>query len=84
MYDKSSDTDRDTAINNTYARKKAISIRWKNVLSTSESEDDYIEDALPSTTFNSIQWAMKNVELTFHNFNTSNSVFRTEDGLWTE
>ena len=55
MYDKSSDTDRDTAINNTYARKKAISIRWKNVLSTSESEDDYIEDALPSTTFNSIQ-----------------------------
>lgn len=61
MYDKSSDTDSNTAINNICARRKAMSIRRTNVLSTSESEDDYNEDALPSTTFNNVQWAMKDV-----------------------
>jgi len=46
MYDKSSDSDSDTAIN-ICVRKKAISIRRKNVLSTSESEsEDYVEDAI--------------------------------------
>ena len=42
-------TDSDTAINNICARKKTISIRRKNVLSTSESEDNYIEDTLVSS-----------------------------------
>ena len=69
MYDKSSDSDSDTAINNICARKKAISIQRKNVLSTSESEDDYVEDALSSTSSNNIKWAMENVQLRFHNFN---------------
>jgi len=79
MYDKSSDSDSDTAIN-ICARKKAISIRRKNVLSTSESEsEDYVEDVLPSTSSNNIQWAMENVQLRFHNFNTSNSGLQRDD-----
>jgi len=75
MYDKSSDSDSDTAIN-ICPRKKAISIWRKNVLSTSESEseDDYVEDALP-TSSNNIQWAMENVQLRFHNFNNRDISF---------
>ncbi|CAK9832773.1 hypothetical protein ANTRET_LOCUS9557 [Anthophora retusa] len=71
IYDKSSESDSDTAVNNIYTRKKPI--RRTKVLSTSESEDDNIEDALPPPSFHNIQWTTENAELTFHNFDVSNS-----------
>ncbi|KAI4480733.1 hypothetical protein M0802_014125 [Mischocyttarus mexicanus] len=68
MYDKSSESDSVTAIKNIYHRKKAISIRRRTkVLSTSESEDDNIEDAMPLTSSENIQWTMENAELKFRN-----------------
>nr|XP_046473271.1 piggyBac transposable element-derived protein 4-like [Neodiprion pinetum] len=77
IYDKSSESNSDSAINNIYTRKKPI--RRIKVLSTSPSEDDNIEDALPSTSFHNIQWTTKNAELTFHNFDLSNSGLQTEN-----
>ncbi|KAL6417032.1 hypothetical protein ACFW04_014740 [Cataglyphis niger] len=77
-HDNSSDSDSDIEINNNCARRKVMRIPNKNILSTSESEEDYVVDALPPFS-NNIQWTMKNVNLKFHEFNASNAGLLRDD-----
>lgn len=77
-FDNSSDSDSDIEINNNCARRKVMSIRNKNVLSTSESEEDDVVHALPPSS-NNMQWTMDNVDLKFHKFNSSNAGLLRDD-----
>ncbi|CAK9820024.1 hypothetical protein ANTQUA_LOCUS10412 [Anthophora quadrimaculata] len=59
-HDNSSDSDSDIEINNNCARRKAMSIPSKNVLNTSESEEDHVVDDLRPSSSNDMQWTMEN------------------------
>ncbi|XP_015185818.1 PREDICTED: piggyBac transposable element-derived protein 4-like [Polistes dominula] len=78
-HDNSSDSDSDIEINNNCARRKVMSIPNINVLSTSESEEDYVVDALPPSSSNNMQWTIENVDLKFHEFNASNAGLLRDD-----